>query len=148
MRINLTLTSFACSKKGCKFVGPKGLHRHHRGCEAMILRHFQARARTVTYKDFLERYHMYDPEDVVPLCEYHHKAIHNSYVGAYAQVMRMHIGKIKKPLSQWTWKQARIFMVDLRSACDMWLNDPEDGAARFILSKNLLGHPNCTVQSE
>lgn len=102
-----------CAKPGCT----RGLiQRHHRGCEAMWLKHFLPQRTTKRYREFRERYYSFHKRDCIPICSWHHEEIHQLYL----PIINEHIEQRGHP-SIWKWHHARKLIAELRRYCDAWL---------------------------
>lgn len=86
----------------------------------MWITHFRHRKRTKKWRAFRERYFMFLPEDVAPLCTAHHHQIHAIYfqiIGAWA----LRLG----PCKTWSWVQAEELMEHLRQTFTIWTTGKE-----------------------
>lgn len=95
------------------------------GSEHMWLLRFRKRSRTKAYREFKKRYLEFHPEDIVPLCVWHHDEIH----GEYVRIIRDRIAlKDYRPLHDWTWEEANELMAELRKYCRAWLDRETPGS--------------------
>lgn len=104
-----------CRKPNCK---RSIIHRHHKGCERMWMRHFSWRKRTLKFRRFQKRYEEFRPCDIVDVCDWHHREIHHFYYEAFGLLKRVFAGI---PFSDLSWKEAESIMNVMRAMCDAWL---------------------------
>jgi hypothetical protein len=111
-----------CQKPNCESSGT--LHRHHKRHEALWLGIWSGRRRTETkWKEFVNRYYSFVPEDCVILCANHHAEIHNIYDKIISHDRR----QTGRRLSKYTWPQAEKLMDKLERACIEWLAQQTPG---------------------
>jgi hypothetical protein len=104
-----------CTKPNCGLRAP--LNRHHRAHQALWIGVWAWRHGEKRFRSFIQRYHEFRSEDTVLICQDHHAEIHMIYDSIIASDV---VGR-GKPLSQYSWKQARILMEKLEIACSEWL---------------------------
>ena len=121
---NLARVSF-CAKPNCS-TGNMVLHRHHKGCEAMFVRHLRdARGGQLRYRAFVERYNLFHPNDVVKICEDHHAEIHKLYL----PIIRRFLKARRRPIAELTWAEVDELRTELIGYCDRWLKRETRGAS-------------------
>jgi hypothetical protein len=75
------------------------------------------------WKEFIERYYKFLPEDVVLICDSHHAEIHSIYDTLIARDKAW----TQRKLSDYTWSQAVLLMNKLEQACIKWLGEQTPG---------------------
>ena len=121
MRIEPTERLCQCAKPAC---GNRLTHRHHKGCETMLIRAFKRHAKQKRYKALVRRYKRFLKTDTCEICENHHEEIHH----LYGQVILKEVKRLGfKPLRSWTWTEAEALMKQLRAYCDGWLQKKTPG---------------------
>jgi hypothetical protein len=78
---------------------------------------------TKKYKEFCKRYELFNPQDVLVLCAYHHCEIHLMYDPIIAE-RRI---KLNRVLGDFTWEQAHDLMRTLRRLCYNWEKEETPG---------------------
>src|SRR5215204_1003733 len=104
-----------CSKPNCRLRAP--LNRHHRRHEAIWLSAWAHRRGEPKYREMVARYWEFRSEDIVVICLNHHAEIHMTYDTIIAEDM----AKTGLPLYLYSWRQAKILMDKLDTACALWL---------------------------
>ena len=120
---DLSKTYTGCAKPKCK-TGDFVIHRHHKGHQYLFVMAFTSKAGQPRYERFVKRYFEYRPEDIVPLCSSHHRAIHE----IYEEIITAHCKSYHRPPRLWTWGMAEVLMGDLIARCNKWLQRPSRGA--------------------
>jgi hypothetical protein len=114
-----------CAKPNCS-TGNVVLHRHHKGCEAMFVRHLrETRGGQLRYRAFVQRYFMFHPEDVVKICEDHHAEIHKLYM----PIIRRYLRRVRKGINDLSWDEVDALRSELIEYCDRWLTRETRGAS-------------------
>lgn len=83
----------------------------------MFLNCFRLRYRTKHYKQFKKLYEAFRPRDVVKICDWHHREIHERY----SVIVNAHKARLRKRLRSYSWKEAEALMKLLEQECDRWL---------------------------
>lgn len=107
------IQSDRCAKKNCT---RRAVHRHHRAHEWMWVKILE-RIKSPRFKSFRDRYFEFRKEDVVNICEEHHKEIHF----LYNVLIQCHKSKCGVGFNAYTWDQALDLMRLLREFCAVWL---------------------------
>jgi hypothetical protein len=79
----------------------------------------------------MQRYEEFRPEDIIVICEWHHREIHELY---WLIVMK-HMKRLKLTPRDFSWKQADILMRDLAKCCDRWLKVVTPGSPPWTEEK-------------
>lgn len=112
---NLSEVSTHCSKPACTHTDSK-LARHHRKYESLIIGCFERQGGR-RWLALSRRYYDFRPQDIVVLCEWHHREIHE----LYKVIVSKHVRKIGRRIQQWSWTEADILMKELDAVCKRWL---------------------------
>lgn len=84
------------------------------------------------FRELVERYNAFLPEDVVIICNSHHAEIHI----IYDRIIREHKHYTGKPLYKYSWTEANELMDLLEGACDTWLGEETPGASSELLRQD------------
>lgn len=127
-RLHVPLTNVPsevrCAKPGCQEASHAHLQRHHKGHQAMWLGIWASRRRGETkFADFVIRYHLFLPADVVLICDSHHAEIHS----IYDKIINEDRARTGASFSRYSWRQAEMLMAKLIVACDDWLEKESPG---------------------
>ncbi len=121
-KIKISTKDIGCIKPRCRRK-LKRTHRHHKGHEKLFINIWAGVKRGKTYKELVDRYLQFRPEDVCIICDQHHAEIHH----IYRDIIFEHQTKEKIPLMAFSWKQAHTLMGDLRAECAAWLREDTPG---------------------
>jgi hypothetical protein len=125
-----------CAKPSCEVVSHTRLQRHHKRHPKMWFGIWAKRRRGETrFKEFIERYNMFLPEDVTLICDEHHAEIHS----IYDEIITKDRAQTQTSLTSYTWVQATRLMNKLEAACNEWLKKQTAGidSGAFGETRNL-----------
>lgn len=81
------------------------------------------RHREPAWRAFVKRYYEFRKTDTVDLCRRHHTEVH----AEYDKIIAHDLAKVGRPLSKYSWPQARHLMAKLEEYCLEWLQRPTPG---------------------
>jgi hypothetical protein len=118
VKLNISGVQLTCSVEWCTNVEDGMLlDRHHVRSQKMWITIFRDKSPALEYREFVQRYYEFHPDDICRLCREHHEEVHD----LYWNVVEKHKRKLGIPLYWMTWKQAEIIMADLEKTFWAWL---------------------------
>lgn len=113
-----------CAKLGCDVASHARLQRHHKAHPAMWLYIWATRRRGESrFNDFVVRYHLFLPKDVVLICDSHHAEIHS----IYDKIITEDREYTRTSFAKYSWAQAERLMAKLTETCNKWLLEETSG---------------------
>lgn len=120
--IKIKTKDIGCQKRKCRR-RLKLTHRHHKAHEKLFIGVWAGVKRGKDYKELVDRYLEFRPEDVIHVCDQHHAEIHH----IYRDIIYEHQVAARIPLIAFTWPRAKRLMKAMRDECNEWLKEDTPG---------------------